>query len=151
MVACQNMPTLPNPLHPQNFNVYTVLCYCVLERCKRHYLMKKSNDSILNFRQYFLLKVGVIRQVGGHIRTGNQYPQSLLYFWGDKNTDVTILDCLLTATCCYAQKRHFRLLCSFCFRDQLKLFPLLSGQLLEVLSLQILMCNRQVFLPVWSL
>ena len=68
-------PTLPNHTHPRNFlqNKFIVekYCYYGLERCKGHYLVKKSNDYIINFCQCFSLKLGVIGQVGGCIWAAN--------------------------------------------------------------------------------
>ena len=40
-----------------------ILLLYVLERCKRNYLVKKCNNSIKNFCQYFNLKIGVIGQI----------------------------------------------------------------------------------------
>ena len=40
--------------------------------CKRRYLAGKWRDSIVNFRQYFNLKVGVFGQVGGRVWAGRR-------------------------------------------------------------------------------
>ena len=75
--SCPNTPTLPSHAHPWQINENKLIvekyCYYVLKRCKRYHLVKKWNDSIVNSCQYFILKVGVIGQVGGHIWAGNQY------------------------------------------------------------------------------
>ena len=41
---------------------------------KGHYFVGKWKGSIVNFRQYFKLKVGMFGQVGGRVWVGNQYP-----------------------------------------------------------------------------
>ena len=43
--------------------------------------------------------------------------ETKFFFRRDINTDVAILDFVLTGTHCYAQKRHFGLLCSFCLQE----------------------------------
>ena len=40
---------------------------------KRHNLVEKWKDSVVNFRQCFNLKVGMFGQVGGRVCAGNQY------------------------------------------------------------------------------
>ena len=66
------------------------------ERCKRYCLVKKLNEFIVNFRQYFSLKVGVIEQIGGRIWAGNQYNKTYFqdihltmdYCAGNHTTDI---------------------------------------------------------------
>ena len=78
LVACPNMPTLPNHAHSLNCHESKLTaqkyCYYVLERREiiGHYLLRKWNDSIKNICQYFNLKLGMIGLVGGRIWAGNQ-------------------------------------------------------------------------------
>ena len=71
LVASPIMPTLLNHAHPQNFHenklIVMKFCYNVLDRSPSHYLWKKWNNSIVNFRWHVHLKVGVTLQIGGCI------------------------------------------------------------------------------------
>ena len=46
LVACLNMPTLPNNAHPRDFNENKLIvqqkCHYVIKGCKRHYVVKNG-------------------------------------------------------------------------------------------------------------
>ena len=85
------MSILPYHVHPRDFqenNTRNVqkYCYYVLERCKRHYLVKPLDESNVNFHYYFDLKAGMIGQQGQLLLfpTCSWQITALLYHWGGR-------------------------------------------------------------------
>ena len=65
---CLITPTLWISMKTKLFRNSVTMC----QRGVKTLLGEKWKDSIVNFRQYFILKVSVIGQVGGRIQAGNQ-------------------------------------------------------------------------------